>query len=709
DIFIFIINFMKMNLSFGISLIILLVSQSYVFSWLAIPVVTRTMKGYSFSLFEYNRQLYKTFKELKHKILEDFKNIPKQQLLLQVVGTRKENSKSSMIDKKFIKVDSIFPSNDLVVKLFILGGLRKYECNRNFFTSYYDASKCVSDLIKYSKFKSQIRLVSKDEYGRHTWSFIWHNCFYKCFTRNNYEEMKAKFLSELNMYRLSFNAKPLTTNEFIKKEAEQIALIKKTSQNHKLDNSYYKVIGLTSPPFASLLINRWYAEVLNIKNHINVQKIHTPNVELLFSSNIKHIGIGVTSQNNRIVNLTIHFKNETLKIKNIVYRKKNNLIGNISENLKNDTKNLIIQVIFEHCKHLTSVCRCNNRFIKINLIYPCNCKKIPKPELSIQYSLKKVLYKQILLINLKSTIMLFATSLLISFALQTYAHYLTVPVDYTVYKNGSETFKFQNTVYDNKNSFIKEIKKKLPDVPLNSLLIEVNSGYCKYGSSGIESLNKFVIVALNYPSNCIYIPKSEVFIQIASIKNKLKYKCNSNYFNSYISANQCMKDIIVFDKFKSQEKFLGNDLFGQIVWRSTWKKCYYKCFTGSNFKELIGRLLIELNRYRESFQLKPVVLSYTLYVSALKFAKKMATSGKEFYNKYKKIPMLGVFNVIYKPFGSIQMNKWYTQFLSLKQSNHVLNKVEKKNLNGLFSRHTTKVGFGVVMKENHLYIACMYK
>ncbi|CEF66578.2 CAP domain-containing protein [Strongyloides ratti] len=301
-----------MKLLFIFLLLIFLTLHLHGFSFLAIPI-KKIVKRTGQICYEYNRMIFTTSKELKHKLISDFSFIPRNHLLLKIVSVHDETKKlNSVLTDKYIKLDDsslnkyqTIQFEDYIVQFFMMGNVRKYECNKNFFSSFMKANECVNNLNKYSKLRSQYKLVGKDNYGSHTWSLIWKDCYYKCFTQYNCKKLKINFLNELNMYRVAFNVKPLVYNNILEHEADvkakKYAGVQTVNTIYETKQSVHDVISISSPPFASLQMNKWYTLSLKYKNSPHIKMVQNNNYQLLFSSSVTQIGIGTYIKGSKII------------------------------------------------------------------------------------------------------------------------------------------------------------------------------------------------------------------------------------------------------------------------------------------------------------------------------------------------------------------------------------------------------------------------
>uniref|UniRef100_A0A0K0EM45 SCP domain-containing protein n=1 Tax=Strongyloides stercoralis TaxID=6248 RepID=A0A0K0EM45_STRER len=299
---------------------------------------------------------------------------------------------------------------------------------------------------------------------------------------------------------------------------------------------------------------------------------------------------------------------------------------------------------------------------------------------------------------------LLITLLIILYVFQTYeSNYLAVPVISTIHRNGRETFAFQNNHYESREELIVGIKNMFQDVPKNYLLLHVSLVHFGNRINNTGPNNRFLRADLNDNFGYFNIHDLSFLIRVVVIRRKLKYICNYSSFSDYQSANNYLDNIKKYDKMKSQYELVGKDVHGWQTWYLIWKKCYYRCFSRYNFRELSSRLENEFNKYKIYFRNGAVTMSFTLHISAKKLAKTLAKCKNKMCEKCANCAGSAVVAKISAPFANIQVNKWYKEYLASKQYPQTY-KIKTKNLQSLFSQQTTKVGFGVAMKGKYMII-----
>uniref|UniRef100_A0AAF5I3V3 SCP domain-containing protein n=2 Tax=Strongyloides stercoralis TaxID=6248 RepID=A0AAF5I3V3_STRER len=535
-----------MNLLIIISLLISFVVQTYEYNYVSVPVSSVYSTDGKF-IYSYKGENYDSKKKLVYGIKMSFREVPIKYLLIHIISLRYGNRLNiSATNSNFIRVDSdksfhqiTLPNTHYLIKVTSFNGKMMFKCNGGLYDNYAVANHCMDDIKKYNKIKSQYQLVGKDESGNKIWRNIWSDCYYKCFSKRNFQILTENL-------------------------AKKIASKEKGIAHFYATIAAKIIVSTISLPFANVQVNK--------------------------------------------------------------------------------------------CMSLFSI-----------------------------------------------------VSLLILFVLQTFEYnYLAVPVTSIFYQGGSESFAYQGMYFNSRKDLIENIKRTFRYVPCKYLLIHLTAIRFRNVVNVSSNYKNFIKTDSKPPFTLINIPPSLDLIRIVTIENKQHFECNSNFFTSYYSANKCMDDTRKYDKLKSQYKLIGKDWHSRIIWRFTWKNCYYKCFSSSNFEILREKLLDELNGYRESLRLNKVTVNYALYLSAEKLAKKIAEKGNKINYYSHKFPIETVVGNISLPFANTQMNKWYTTFLSMKKNNHDYI-LEKKNIIYLFTLYTTQVGFGIFKANKYLIIVCMYR
>ncbi|CEF61707.1 CAP domain-containing protein, partial [Strongyloides ratti] len=210
-----------------------------------------------------------------------------------------------------LKGESIFktlPSYKFPVQISTYGTQLYYSCNKSLYKTLKEAIYFCELLEKYSKVKSQYKLLGKDPYAYKMWIGVWSDCFYECFSKHHFEDLKARFLRELYMLRKVYNGMPLRVNKNLEVMAEKQAL-KNAMLNYLLikgseKTKIHEVAAFASPPFASLQVNKWYNEYLETKKYKNnkfkISRVESSQFRFLLSPIVREVGVGITLEKKTI-------------------------------------------------------------------------------------------------------------------------------------------------------------------------------------------------------------------------------------------------------------------------------------------------------------------------------------------------------------------------------------------------------------------------
>uniref|UniRef100_A0AAF5DPB8 SCP domain-containing protein n=1 Tax=Strongyloides stercoralis TaxID=6248 RepID=A0AAF5DPB8_STRER len=593
-----------MNLLFIVSLLISFVFLTYEYYYLAIPA-RLSIRPHGDEVFQSFGFLHYSREDLKRSVKKRFPFIPSKYLLIHVTSLRCGiMCNVSASNKNFIRLNSnvnygfiTLKNTDDLIRVVTIKNKIMYKSNDCVFDSYQKASENLDEVKKYDKLKSQYKLIGKDEYGRETWRSVWKNCFYKCFSKNNFYELILTFLVELNKYRLSFLENPVKLSATLQYSAfnvaKQIAQEKFELMSKFKSSSSNEIVSFISAPFANIQLNKWYEEYLLFRRKLNSNKEKTRNLIGLFSLHTTKVGFGISKIGKYII------------------------------------------IVF---------------------------------------------------------------SLLISFVLQTYEYYyLAIPARLLTHLNGTRHYFGLDGIYRSGESLKRNLLRQFSTTPPDFLLLQLLSTHHGFILNATQHNNRFLKVnSDNGNFEDINVENRDELIITSGSGRQLMFVANDGYYDSYLLACEYLDNVKKYDKVKSQYKLVGKDEYGRETWRRVWSNCHFKCFSAMNFFELILRWLKELNFYRRYFSLLPVELSNYLHHYACFAASSIAGSNLRLLHRAASVFSKEIVTKASAPFASLKMNQLYELFLSLKRRRHI-NKESKKIVTVLFSRKTTRVGFGNIV------------
>ncbi|CEF66593.1 Hypothetical protein SRAE_2000126100 [Strongyloides ratti] len=310
-----------MNLSIFTIVLIYFVSPSHENVYFSVPFYQHFNSRSS--TYEYRGKIFSKLKNLIRTVSLEFPEVPYKSILFKREFITYENRvNDTRSDHRYLQVKIngksryiTLPSNQVPVEFVMHNGRKYFFCNRSPFKTYKEAKIYSEHIEKYSSLRSQHRLLGKYPIASRIWRNIWADCFYKCFSQNHFRELKMRFLRELGMIRNIFHQFPIRYNENLEVIAHHHAstnakankLLVVGTENSKV----HEVAAFTSPPFASLLINKFYNALLEEQKHTNnnilKSKKESRQFYLLLSTRISDVGIGVILYENKL-SIVLTFK-----------------------------------------------------------------------------------------------------------------------------------------------------------------------------------------------------------------------------------------------------------------------------------------------------------------------------------------------------------------------------------------------------------------
>uniref|UniRef100_A0A7I5TT01 CAP domain-containing protein n=1 Tax=Strongyloides ratti TaxID=34506 RepID=A0A7I5TT01_STRRB len=303
-----------MNLIFITIVLIYFTSQSHENVFFSVPFYQH-FNGHS-STYEYRGKIFSNLKYLIRTVSLEFPEVPYKSILFKREFITYENRvNDTRSDHRYLQVKIngksryiTLPSNQVPVEFFEQNGRKYFFCNRSPFNTFNEARIYSKYIEAYSSLTSQYRLLGKYPVASRIWRNTWADCFYKCFSQNHFRELKMRFLTELGTIRIIFHHFPIRYNESLEiiahRHASKNAKANKLSVAGDEKSDVHEVAAFTSPPFASLLINRLYNALLEEQKHKNnnilKSKKESRQFYLLLSPDISEVGIGAILYENKL-------------------------------------------------------------------------------------------------------------------------------------------------------------------------------------------------------------------------------------------------------------------------------------------------------------------------------------------------------------------------------------------------------------------------
>uniref|UniRef100_A0A0N5BLQ7 SCP domain-containing protein n=1 Tax=Strongyloides papillosus TaxID=174720 RepID=A0A0N5BLQ7_STREA len=302
---------------------------------LAVTYMTMHMGKRKF--YSYREKTYATIRQMLMKVIKDHKHIDLRNLLMTKISSI---SNGVIYKKEEQKYRSLFTGNYVthispfvIIEYFIKNKL-KYICNGNTFYSYYDAfNYAMMAKRNHSKFPTQrpsspllpplknINWAREKVYCKNFWLILWKFCDYYCYSRNNFEVMKQKFLLEVNYYREKYGAGKLVESK--KLSAAALNYLKEViSLSGRMDITKFENVGKGSLARAPLIMNHWFGEHKNYNWKTRFGSTETRHFTAMVWKSASKIGIGVVRSGNDIyvkvmynmnVNMPNQFEENVLK------------------------------------------------------------------------------------------------------------------------------------------------------------------------------------------------------------------------------------------------------------------------------------------------------------------------------------------------------------------------------------------------------------
>ncbi|CEF66117.1 CAP domain-containing protein [Strongyloides ratti] len=137
--------------------------------------------------------------------------------------------------------------------------------------------------------------LGKNNFNLHIWHIIWNGFTYPLFSRNDYRDMKDRFLKEINMYRelhdSFFLFESLTLTEIAQYHADYLAKYKLVSR--KFESMYGETVGVAFYPASSVIVKKWYDESLFYKFGSKNPVYGTQMFTQMMWKESRRIGIGI--------------------------------------------------------------------------------------------------------------------------------------------------------------------------------------------------------------------------------------------------------------------------------------------------------------------------------------------------------------------------------------------------------------------------------
>uniref|UniRef100_A0AAF5D7X9 SCP domain-containing protein n=1 Tax=Strongyloides stercoralis TaxID=6248 RepID=A0AAF5D7X9_STRER len=266
---------------------------------------------------------------------------------------------------------------------------------------------------------------------------------------------------------------------------------------------------------------------------------------------------------------------------------------------------------------------------------------------------------------------------------------------------GKRMYNFNGKDFCTKENMIVNIKKKYYKVvPQNHLLLDLVS----IDEQGLKARkNKGLIyekIKGLHTEMCV-VPKNDVLIFVYLFHRRIIYECNGNMYYEYIGALQNALRITEYEKFVLPSKLLGNNLKSNLIWKSVWKSCSYRCFSKNSFDILKIKFYEEINKYRKAHYKKKLKFSPLLSKYADLLAKKLSKlKTLESTDTKSDHEVSGSMSAV---MVNLLVKRWYDKYSSYKPGENDVSQVTRK-FQVLLNPLVYEIGIGVFEKGSMVYV-----
>ncbi|CEF66584.2 CAP domain-containing protein [Strongyloides ratti] len=297
---------------------------------------------------------------------------------------------------------------------------------------------------------------------------------------------------------------------------------------------------------------------------------------------------------------------------------------------------------------------------------------------------------------------------LIYFILQSYENvFFSVPFTEHFYSL-SRIYVYRGKFFMNLKNLIRKVSLDFPEVPYKNILLKRKLIFFGERVNNTRRDHRYLQVQINGKSKYITLPSNNVVIEFVPYHGRKYFFCNRSPFNTYKEAKIYCELLEKYDSLRTQNKHLGVYSLASKIWRDVWRNCYYKCFSQNHFEELKKRLFIELGMLRTILHHSPIKYNKALEIIAQNHALRNAKKKKLFVYDDEKSKVHEVATFASPPLASVQMNKWYNEYIEEKTDFNKINKKESRQFYLLFSRRIKSVGIGAYLYRKKLTIVLTF-
>uniref|UniRef100_A0A0N5BV75 SCP domain-containing protein n=1 Tax=Strongyloides papillosus TaxID=174720 RepID=A0A0N5BV75_STREA len=197
-------------------------------------------------------------------------------------------------------------------------------CTNNEYKKRMSNSKLFCESIDVVQLLNYQNSLKKSTFSDKIWSSIWKNRYsYGCFSQYNYRLLRERYMREINAYRSSHKASPLTEDlkltQIAQARALKLAYYKKLSPDPNTD--YEEIIGSVRLFTAPLLIKSWYDSMFKYKLRYPSFTRKSQNFIKMIWKNTTYLGIGIVKSYCHLI-VVIKFPQREKKFTKYIYNVK---------------------------------------------------------------------------------------------------------------------------------------------------------------------------------------------------------------------------------------------------------------------------------------------------------------------------------------------------------------------------------------------------
>ncbi|CEF66061.1 CAP domain-containing protein [Strongyloides ratti] len=212
-------------------------------------------------------------------------------------------TENQILQKNLTRKKSLETNPALITRTFYKGKVM-FMCNKQYFHTLEDAEVCFWKLHPttkkplpnnpYKDFDIN-KLLGTNSFTNQIWHHVWDGCDYKCYCKNNFKEMKTRFLKEMNTYRQYHGVKPVKLNSeltsYAQRHAQNLAKLKIIVPD--IYKQFGETVGVANIFVAPIIVKKWYEEIKTYDFYHSMPKTKSNMFTQLVWLSTTNVGIGI--------------------------------------------------------------------------------------------------------------------------------------------------------------------------------------------------------------------------------------------------------------------------------------------------------------------------------------------------------------------------------------------------------------------------------